>query len=256
MLSLSQYYIYAKRFINLHDRFEYGKVVHGFSAAIRTILQDYLTLLTKLEGEFRNGKLSIQKLWFHVQSPLINMKLIYTILQEVSKQKARGGILLNLLYDRYMILSGDPLAKNMVGFLLETASMPYFNILEQWIHRGIVDDPFLEFMVEEHSNVKKEMLSKDFNDAYWEQRYILRKEYMLHFLEHYKEKILSTGKYLNVIKECNATLSDLPSLVKERVIFNLRQPNYAIHIDTMYDYASKKLLEILKQDFHLLQQLR
>jgi gamma-tubulin complex component 2 len=58
-------------------------------------------------------------------------------------------------------------------------------------------------MIQEKPSVSKERLKDDFNDIYWEQRYFLQNEAVPSFLEPYKEKILNTGKYLNVLRECS-----------------------------------------------------
>lgn len=256
MLPLSKYYVHVKYFVDTHNRFEFGKVIHRLCGAIRNFLQKYLTFLTKLEYEFRNGRISIQKLWFCVQSPMIHLKTVYEVLSDISKKDVRGGALLNLLYDRYLALRGDQESRNLVGSLLEEAALPYFDILKGWLHGGLIDDPFSEFMVEEHHHMKKEMLNEDFSDAYWEQRYTLRESHIPEFMCHHKERILSTGKYLNIIKECNAALTDLPTFAGQSLSLNLDQLNHGTHIDAMYDYASRKLLDILKQNFHLNLRLR
>jgi gamma-tubulin complex component 2 len=45
-------------------------------------------------------------------------------------------------------------------------------------------------------------VSQDLNNLYWLERFTFREEMIPNFLLKYKEKILHTGKYLNVIREC------------------------------------------------------
>jgi gamma-tubulin complex component 2 len=87
--------------------------------------------------------------------------------------------------------------------MLAEASKPYFKMLQQWVCRGILDDPYKEFMIQEKSNITKDKVKDDFNDVYWEQRYTLHHHTVPSFLEPYKEKILLAGKYLNVLRECH-----------------------------------------------------
>lgn len=47
----------------------------------------------------------------------------------------------------------------------------------------------------------QESLSQDYYATYWQQRYSLRQE-IPGFLASYAETILTTGKYLNAIREC------------------------------------------------------
>ena len=67
----------------------------------------------------------------------------------------------------------------------------------------MLNDPYKEFMIQEKPSVSKDRLKDDFNDVYWEQRYYLQNDAVPSFLDPYKEKILNTGKYLNVLRECS-----------------------------------------------------
>lgn len=100
----------------------------------------------------------------------------------------------------------DPKNKKLFSYLLSQASIPYLEILYAWIHRGEIQDPYNEFMVQEKKNVRKENLKEDFNDAYWEMRYTIREVAVPSFLEPLKHKILVAGKYLNVVRECGITI--------------------------------------------------
>ncbi|CAN0476093.1 unnamed protein product, partial [Ascophyllum nodosum] len=43
-------------------------------------------------------------------------------------------------------------------------------------------------------------VSQDFNTRYWSGRYLLRANHVMASLDSRKEKILTTGKYLNVVR--------------------------------------------------------
>lgn len=55
--------------------------------------------------------------------------------------------LLNLLLAKQRSLAGDRPGQVLLGRLLEAAAEPYFGILEKWLTRGELDDPYHEFMV-------------------------------------------------------------------------------------------------------------
>jgi hypothetical protein len=55
--------------------------------------------------------------------------------------------LLNLLTAKQRALAGDRPGQVLLGRLLEAAAEPYFGILEKWLCRGELDDPYHEFMV-------------------------------------------------------------------------------------------------------------
>jgi len=101
-----------------------------------------------------------------------------------------------------MINSSDASIRDLFANLLERASEPYFKILKKWIFKGILEDPFEEFIVKENTTCKKEDIERDLNDRYWQERFTYRDEMVPIFLSKYREKILHAGKYLHVIREC------------------------------------------------------
>jgi gamma-tubulin complex component 2 len=40
-------------------------------------------------------------------------------------------------------------------------------MLQEWIMKGVINDPYHEFLVMENREVSKNDISTDFNDAYW-----------------------------------------------------------------------------------------
>ena len=59
-----------------------------------------------------------------------------------------------------------------------------------------------QFLVEENSAFQKEKLQEEYNDSYWEKHYTICRERIPTFLERVADKILNTGKYLNVVRQC------------------------------------------------------
>lgn len=56
-----------------------------------------------------------------------------------------GGSTLSLLHDRTFNYTGDSQAQELCLYLTKAASVPYFEILEKWIYRGIIKDPYRYF---------------------------------------------------------------------------------------------------------------
>lgn len=71
----------------------------------------------------------------------------------------------------------------------------------------MLEDPFGEFIVKENKSCSKENIEKDFNDKYWDERFTCREEMVPIFLAKYKEKVLHSGKYLNVVRECGIDIA-------------------------------------------------
>ena len=108
---------------------------------------------------------------------------------------------MNTIY-KLMINSSDKSIRDLFEFLLEKSGTPYFQILKKWIFQGILDDPFQEFIVQENKNCSKDKIEKDFNDQYWTEKFTYREDMVPIFLAKYKEKVMHSGKYLNVMREC------------------------------------------------------
>jgi len=155
--------------------------------------------VTQLDTEFNNADLSLQKVWFYVQNSIRIMDALKKLVIEAGNKK--GGALLNVIY-RLMINSSDKSIKDLFEFILEKSSVPYIQILKKWIFEGILDDNFEEFIVKENLEFKKEQVSEDLNNLYWLERFTFREDMIPNFLLKYKDKVLHTGKYLNVIREC------------------------------------------------------
>ncbi len=185
--------------MNIHVHFEFGLVSHALCDAIRALLKEYLLLVTQLDTEFLKSDLTLQKIWFYVQSSLRIMENLRRLTIEAGNKK--GGALLNVIY-RLMINSSDKSIRDLFDFLLEKSAQPYFQILRKWIFQGVLEDPFNEFIVRENKSKSKENIEKDFDDQYWQERFTYRDEMGPIFLAKHKEKVLHSGKYLNVIREC------------------------------------------------------
>ena len=69
----------------------------------------------------------------------------------------------------------------------------------------VVDDPYDEFLVLERAHLRKESLAEDYNASYWTRRYALRADVPVFLGGDLAEKALTTGKYLNAIRESGAS---------------------------------------------------
>ncbi|XP_060950733.1 gamma-tubulin complex component 2-like [Limanda limanda] len=252
ILPVASYYSTITRFIEEKSSFEYGQVNHALTAAMRTLMKEYLILVTQLEHLQRQGLLSLQKLWFYIQPTMRTMEILACIASSVDKGECMGGLTLSLLHDRTFNFTGDSQAQELCLYLTKAASVPYFEILEKWIYRGIIKDPYSEFMVEEHE-LQKEKIQEDYNDKYWDQRYTIVQHRIPSFLQKMADKILSTGKYLNVVRECGR---DVTCPDAKEVLYTLKERAYVEQIEKAYNYASKVLLDFLMEEKELVSRLR
>lgn len=222
----------------------------------------------------------------------------------------KGGEVLSMLWDRLILLGGDPDAQALYLELFRAASQPYARTLLRWITSGQLVDPYDEFMVVEDSRVTRASLESDPTDEYWERRYMLRDERVLAqreleqqqaelegtdapdteaesargvltggakipaFLEPWKHRILSAGKYLNAIRECGIDVSDaqgarvqaLFAEQDEHVLNFLRRDTHGERIimddasffscvDKAYQRANAALLRLLIDDTRVIDRL-
>ncbi|EDO46105.1 predicted protein, partial [Nematostella vectensis] len=259
ILPVCSHYSTICRFIEEKSSFEYGLVNHALCAAMRTLLKEYLILVAQLEHQFRMGQLSLQKLWFYIQPCIRTMEILSAIAVAVDKGGCKGGSVLTLLHEKTVALTGDSKAQDLCLFLTQAACAPYLDLLEQWIYKGIINDPYSEFLVAEHGSVQKEKPTRCrvvvalTCHTYWEQRYTVVRENIPLFLEKVAQKILSTGKYLNVIRQCGRNVQ-CPDA--EEIIYTLREREYVEKIEKAYNYASKTLLDMLMDERELMARLR
>uniref|UniRef100_A0A8C5Q8W7 Gamma-tubulin complex component n=1 Tax=Leptobrachium leishanense TaxID=445787 RepID=A0A8C5Q8W7_9ANUR len=252
ILPMATSYSTVTRFIEEKSSFEYGQVNHALAAAMRTLVKEYMILITQLEHQQRQGLLSLQKLWFYIQPTLRTMEVLASLSTSLDKGECLGGATLSLLHDRTFGYTGDSQAQELSLYLTKAASAPYFDILERWIYRGIINDPYSEFMVEEHE-LKKEKIQEDYNDKYWDKRYTIVQQQIPSFLQKVADKILSTGKYLNVVRECG---HDVTCPDAKEIIYTLKERAYVEQIEKAYSYASKVLLDFLMEEKELVAHLR
>lgn len=252
ILPVASCYSTITRFTEEKSSFEYGQVNHALTAAMRTLMKEYFILITQLEHLHRQGTLSLQKLWFYIQPTMRTMEILSSIATSVDKGECMGGSTLSLLHDRTFNYTGDSQAQELCLYLTKAASVPYFEILEKWIYRGIIKDPYSEFMVEEHE-LQKEKIQEDYNDKYWDQRYTIVQHRIPSFLQKMADKILNTGKYLNVVRECGR---DVTCPDAKEVLYTLKERAYVEQIEKAYYYASKVLLDFLMEEKELVSRLR
>ncbi|CAG2247110.1 GCP2 [Mytilus edulis] len=165
----------------------------------------------------------------------------YMVLVAQLEQQYRNG---NLTLQKFC----DAKCQELCLFLTQSACVPYFEILEKWIYKGIIKDPYSEFLVEENETIQKEKLQEDYNDAYWDQHYTICRERIPVFLEQVADKILNTGKYLNVIRLCGRD-PKFPYAVE--MVYTLKERKYYEQIEKAYSYASKLLLDLLMKEKEL-----
>lgn len=166
----------------------------------------------------------------------------------------RGGNVLTHLHDSIGQLSGDKRAQQLLVYLTQLSAEPYMEILKLWIYKGVIMDPQQEFLIEDNeSECTAEETVDNYFDTYWEKRYVIRVDKVPRFLEKQADVILKTGKYLNVIRECE---KNVPQKDASNLKFSHTEENFINLINDAYLVASKSLLELIMDDNDLMGRLQ
>ncbi|KAK9460531.1 Spc98 family-domain-containing protein [Lipomyces oligophaga] len=288
ILKLATYHSSVKAFVELRSRTEFGVVNHALCAAMRTILDEYLLVMSEMEYKMlKEPSFTLNR--FHIETMPLLRKLteLSHIIQQVShyeepktdfyedavtdfdkimetlkandgnlhalnnlggsKQTStitKGGDVIKILTDRLYSVCGDPIARELSTFLLEQASKPYMKMLNLWLHKGVIQDPFNEFLIKEQKSIRRDKIDEDYTDEYWEKRYLVRKEAVPPQIADPQicDKILLAGKFLNVVRECGGV--DASSEVKDAPV-TIDDDGLLANIDAAYRHANECLLSLL-----------
>lgn len=227
----------VKAYSNFFTGLRYGQVNNALAAAFRSLCNDFALVVARVQSEaLSDSNFTLYKLWMFVQPSSSNFQDAYTVASELQagsrkylvekvadggtrkrrqfvwraiadsgevfdEQEAstelRGGSVLRVLAELHYQNSLSPVYPE----LLKHASRPYLAMLNIWLEQGRIVDPFDEFMVQETpaSDNKETHI-----EPYWNTRYTARTlelPLQLSSPDIYG-KLVSTGKYLNVIREC------------------------------------------------------
>ncbi|PWA78766.1 spc97 / Spc98 family of spindle pole body (SBP) component [Artemisia annua] len=152
------------------------------------------------------------------------------------------------------VMAGNYSVRSLLEKMIESANSAYLGILERWVYEGVIDDPHDEFFIAEDKSLQKESLTQDYDAMYWRQRYSLKDD-IPSFLANSAETILTTGKYLNVMRECGHSVQ-VPSLENSKLMNFGSNDHYLECLKSAYDFASGELLNLMKDKHDLIGKLR
>jgi len=249
-------YSVIQRFYETRCGFDHGMVNDALAAAVGNLIHDYRIFICQLESLLLKNELSLQKTWYLLQPNVTTLYQLHHVTISLMKAKSKGGQVLSVLHQQTLETMGNDKQQKLLLSLTRFAVKPYWQILQKWIYQGTVEDPYLEFMVEDHQHqavTMDKLSSTAYSDDYWEKRYALRRDRVPSFLLPLADQILRTGKYLNVIKQCGMKVT--PPRVDE-LVYTLDGSGYKEAIEKAYSYASETLLHVLMQDYDLLGRLK
>ncbi|KAI3975658.1 hypothetical protein MKX01_023084 [Papaver californicum] len=250
---LCENFILINEFVESRSQFKNGLVNHAFAAALRALLLDYQAMVAQLEHQFHLGRLSIQGFWFFCQPMMGSMQALSAVIKKASASNFTGSAVLNLLQSQAKAMSGDHAVRSLLEKMMQSASSAYLGILERWVYEGVISDPYGEFFIAENKALQKESLTQDYDAKYWKQCYSLKDE-IPGFLTNAAGIILTTGKYLNVMRECGHSVQ-VPMLENAKLTSFESNHHYLECIKAAYDFASGELLNLIKEKYDLMGKL-
>jgi gamma-tubulin complex component 2 len=267
ILPLSTSFVRVQNFVSSHHPgYEYGKVMHAFCEGLDGLLQDYVSFVAQIERQFRQAltksdTLTMKNVYFQITSSLHSMSILEHVAKAVTEKK--GGALLNTLRALdTRVYMGDVVAKKVLTILLEKASAPYMNIMTTWLQSGVLQDPYEEFMISRsHPGGSKPHYNTFDGDA-WSGLFIIKEEHVIEVVspELTKQKVMTTGKYWNAVQACHTDYTQFRPVSDGRHVpaLPMKSGSSAIssYIESMYRSASKALVQLLMNDFKLMESLQ
>lgn len=238
------------RFVESRSMYHYGMVNHALAAAIKSLMENYFILIAQLEHQNKTNHLSLQKLWYYLQPSMKTLNILVVLINRLNQSNVIGGKVISILHEKIVNSIGDEDENQLCLHLMNKCILPYFDILEKWIYKGIIHDVYSEFMIIENENITKEINKNSYDDiSYWEQRYAIKRDNTPIFLEQIADKLLSTGKYLNVVRQTGRNI-DYPKQLEKMVYEENPQRLHNI-LELAHENASHMLLQMLINNYHL-----
>lgn len=249
LIPMAGHYSAVQKFAQWGDKIK-NQVLQALSEVIQTILNDYRLSITQLEKEKFNNNLTLHKLHYLIRPNAQKLNILAELVDKISKCDLKSGTILTLLFDEITLQTGDSMSQKMMIELTERASVPYIEMLERWILKGVIIDKCNQFFVVDHMKELLDQNSQMDTAHYWEKRYTIQADRIPRFLENDKDIILRAGKYLNVIRQCGQQIH--PPANTSKMQFSATDHNHSLFIKQAYHNASKTLLELLVNENNLM----
>ncbi len=261
---------FIRGFIHTRSKTEFGSINHAFCASLSRILHEYTEAIAILELAYNTDPdFSLRNLYSRLLPNSTTLAHIFSLCQRICKEDlqesaddsdelekllepvmgptsrfAKGAVILRILTDKIAHLRGNEHARKLFTHLLTCTSRPYMDMLNQWLHRGDLWDPYDEFIIREQQTINKDRLDEDYTDEYWDKRYTIRADDIPTQLVGVADKVLLAGKYLNVVRECGG---DCKRPSNEPVTWpeSFQDEKFLENIHSAYAHANRTLLELL-----------
>lgn len=233
-----------------------GLVAQGFKSGLCKELDEFAKVVALFESMVAgDGQMSLRRAAVWLWTPRKQLELLAG-LSSIAKE-CTGPVLLNRVAEYQS--HGCKTVKATVDRLLDSMCRPYAASLSEWVYRGILTDPFNELFV-----VKKVVDSAQIptiGQDCWANTYVLdaTRIPLLLVSEELAERILVTGKTLNLLRLCDSLPNDSSDMMEDAEVepaldSSLSQINS--DLDGLYKGACKRLGSLLFHRHGLLKHLQ
>lgn len=291
LATYGKWYSGLDNFVQIYDHPNLGRVNQRLCFEIRGFLKEYQKLILEFENHVKQAPLSVTEMdniilqrcantmahlyeianTIHMrteertESPSFNSFLEF-VKQDLEMNGSmssstdtnkfsvcKGGVVLQLVTERINSYKGDSVAFQFLTQLFDAISTDYVSLLNEWLIEGHIQDPFGEFLIK-----KNELPANIFYsnmEKYWSELYVVKLDGVPDQLssKDIQQKILATGKYLNIFRQCSGIISfkALPEFaqVSSNPIDSLFSPDLHLKIIHSYKMANKLLLRLLLEGY-------
>lgn len=167
----------------------------------------------------------------------------------------KGGLVLRIIQNRINQFAGDAVSSQFLSEIFEAVSKDYVAMLNLWLSKGEVNDPFDEFFIKQNqlpSNIFYSNVEK-----YWNELYVVKLDGIIDLFANkdLQLKVLATGKYLSILKQSTGAASldhmfdSLSGTSIPYSIESLYAPDVQLKILQFYQRANNLMLKLLFQGY-------
>lgn len=242
-----------------------------------TLLYDFITRIEEEMVKRQNSdlqQLSIDNFLLEMEQFNQNDDLTPIFIERKISPIAKGGTILKILYRMILEQLGDSNSVIFLQDLLIKISDSYYKTLHGWMTQGELTDPCDEFMIiDTMPYINNVSMSNPIEcDRVWLTQYGIRKDGLLDKFSLTNNnnnsnnnsnkllfKILSTGKFLNVIKK-SLNINHIPitqeqeaegSVQISNFVELMEGTNFELYVEKWYNRANELCLKLLIDGYHL-----
>ncbi|AET39884.1 gamma-tubulin-complex subunit SPC97 Ecym_5101 [Eremothecium cymbalariae DBVPG len=169
---------------------------------------------------------------------------------------AKGGIVLQIILDKLKQNWGDQLNLQFLRRVWKDISEPYCEMLNAWLIRGELKDPYNEFLISDTSSNVNVTLNSLNSERLWDTQYVIRKDGLTEQFHdrQLQYKVLMTGKLLNLFKRSCGLATLKPELDPPQNEIAKELPEgtqLLVYVDKWYQRANQMCWELLQDGYQL-----